>query len=228
MKILISRTDNLGDVMLSLPVAGKLRQLFPEATLAFVGKKYTKPLIDACTFVDEFIDKDHLENHDCQDADAIVFLYPDIEVARWAKAQHIRLRIGTSHRWWHWLYCNQLITFSRKRSTLHEAQLNFKLLAPLGFAETVSLSEIPALYGMKTQPDALPGFLKDKLQNDRKKVILHPKSKGSAREWSLDNYYQTALRLTDKDTDIFITGSQAEGQLIVSQKPELLNLPSGY
>jgi len=50
-RIIISRTDNLGDVILTLPMAGILKQRFPDSTIIFLGKKYTKPLVDACEFV---------------------------------------------------------------------------------------------------------------------------------------------------------------------------------
>jgi ADP-heptose:LPS heptosyltransferase len=224
MKILISRTDNIGDVVLSLPVAGKLKESFPEATIGFIGKKYTQPLIDACQAVDVFIDKDKLEQG-AVDADIIIFLYPDKDVAKWAFRQKIKIRIGTSHRWWHWIYCNKRVSFSRKKSDLHEAQLNFKLLAAIGISDTIDLSEIPALYKLKNNPKNLPGFVKELLQTNRKKVILHPKSKGSAREWSMENYYLLAKVLSDRGYEVFVTGSEAEGKLIESQKPEIFKLP---
>ena len=62
--ILISRTDSIGDVVLTLPLAGMLKQLIPEVKIGFLGRKYTAPIINACEFVDEFIDvDDFLKNH---------------------------------------------------------------------------------------------------------------------------------------------------------------------
>ena len=45
---------------------------------------------------------------------------------------NIGARVGTANRWYHWLYVNKKIFFSRKKSKLHEAQLNFKLLEGIG------------------------------------------------------------------------------------------------
>ena len=61
MKIILSRTDNLGDVILTLPMAGVLKQHFPGVHIVFLGKSYTRPLIDACEFVDEFLNWDELK-----------------------------------------------------------------------------------------------------------------------------------------------------------------------
>ena len=59
--IIISRTDSIGDVVLTLPVAGILKRNFPNLQIAFMGRSYTKPVIEACKYVDTFIDaKDFL------------------------------------------------------------------------------------------------------------------------------------------------------------------------
>jgi len=65
---------------------------------------------------------------------------------------------------------------------LHESQLNFKLLAPLGITSHISLGEIPSLYGLDKTKVQLPTFLAEKLYKNAYKLVLHPKSKGSARE----------------------------------------------
>ena len=56
--ILLSRNDGIGDMVLMLPMAGILKANFPEIKIAVLGKKYTKALVDACIYVDEFIDED--------------------------------------------------------------------------------------------------------------------------------------------------------------------------
>ena len=54
-KIIISRTDSIGDVILTLPLAGYLKQCFPQTKIVFFGKSYTKAVVDACKYVDEII-----------------------------------------------------------------------------------------------------------------------------------------------------------------------------
>ncbi|MFD2721109.1 glycosyltransferase family 9 protein [Hymenobacter monticola] len=43
-------------------------------------------------------------------------------------------------------------------------------------------------------------------------VILHPRSRGSAREWGLDNFGQLARLLHQAGHRVFVTGTAAEGE----------------
>jgi ADP-heptose:LPS heptosyltransferase len=109
------------------------------------------------------------------------------------------------------------------RSPLHEAQLNFELLRPLGISHIPVLDEIPALYGLTAprlpQVDALRALAPFN-------VILHPKSNGNGREWPLERYVELALRLkAEPGICLWITGSAAEGELLARAAPALLALP---
>jgi heptosyltransferase-3 len=59
MRILIARTDSIGDVMLTLPMAYYLKKLFPSSCVFFLGKSYTKDIIERCLWVDEFLNADN-------------------------------------------------------------------------------------------------------------------------------------------------------------------------
>ncbi len=226
-KIIISRTDNLGDVVLSLPIAGKLKQTFPDCKVIFIGKSYTEPLINACIYIDDYWDSAQLDQYDTQDIDAILFLFPDLKIAKWAEQQNIPLRIGTSHRWWHWVYCNERVNFTRRNSDLHEIQLNAKLLKPLGVLHELVLEEASALYGLKRLKQTLPEFVSSELLNHAEayKLVLHPKSKGSAREWPAKNYYVLAKSLPSS-IQVFLTGTALEEEMLRREAPELLVLPN--
>ncbi len=230
-RIIISRTDNLGDVILTLPMAGILKKEIPGCYILFLGKKYTKPIIDACVHVDEFLDWDELkqsmedggsrmEDRRLQ-VDVIIHVFPVKDIQKLAKTAKIPLRIGTSHRWFSWLYCNKFVHYSRKNSDLHESQLNLKLLKPLGIKKEFPLSEISSFYGL-TKLTTAPrhhGTMSEvggQRSQDRDvfNLILHPKSKGSAREWGLDNYSKLIDLLPEDKFRIFITGTQEEGALM--------------
>jgi ADP-heptose:LPS heptosyltransferase len=228
-RIIISRTDNLGDVVLTLPLAGMLKKHIPGVKIYFIGKSYTRPVIIASQYVDEFIDKDTIINNPSIlqhiQADAIIHVFPDKKLAKLAKEMAIPLRIATSHRWFHWLFCNKLVNLSRRNSSLHEAQLNVQLLKPLGIEQTPALKEIAHHYGLSTTHFSLPATVAALIQPDKFNLILHPKSKGSAREWPLSHYLELARQLPADQFQIFITGTETEGKLIREQKPELFDLP---
>ncbi len=80
-----------------------------------------------------------------------------------------------------------MVALSRRNSDLHEAQLNLKLLEPLGITRGFSLEETGTLFGLdKLQP--LPAPLAGLIWSDRYNLILHPRSQGSAREWGPSNF----------------------------------------
>ena len=47
--IAISRTDSIGDVVLTLPVCVWLKKKFPDIKIIFFGSTYTKPVIEFLT-----------------------------------------------------------------------------------------------------------------------------------------------------------------------------------
>lgn len=224
--ILISRTDSIGDVMLTLPMAGILKHELAQCEIFFLGTKYTEPVIRASRFVDHFIDKaELLENPDLLqrlDIEIIIYVFPDQDISRLALKAQITTRIGTSHRLYHWLSANRLVHFSRRRSNLHEAQLNLKLLKPLGIKTDWTKAEIMTFYGLDRIP-VLPEAVRNQLDKSRFKLILHPKSKGSAREWQLDNYVELVKTLDSEKYQIIITGTKAEGEAIRNEKPQLFD-----
>ncbi len=217
--IIISRTDNLGDVMLTLPLCGYIKKTSPETKIYFLGKAYTQALIETSSFVDEFILYDE-ENTKLPQAEAILHVFPNKIIARLSKVKKIKLRIGTSHRLYHWLFCNKLIKLSRRKSNLHESQLNVLLLQKaFKLTETIPLSEIKNLYGFqKNDSKSIQKFL----STEKKNIILHPKSKGSAREWQVESYLSLAQKLGDS-YNVLITGTLAEGNLIRKECPDFFN-----
>ena len=146
-------------------------------------------------------------------ADTIIHVYPDRKICRLAKQAGIPLRIATSHRWFTTLYCNDLVHFSRMNSDLHEAQLNLKMLAPLEITDEFSLSEIPNFYGLTKLPSDLVSSIQYPVSASFN-LILHPKSKGSAREWGLDNFSRLIELLPEDKFNIFITGTKEDGVLM--------------
>ncbi len=228
---IISRSDAIGDVVLTLPVAGVLRELYPSSKIIFLGRSYTEDLIKTCGYVDEFLNWDELLKLPHEEAvkkmadtgaDTIIHVLPQPEIARMAKQAGIKQRIGTTNRLYHWWYCNRLVWLSRKNSPYHEAQLNLRLLTALGAKELYSLPEIGRYYGL-TRLTPLPQEVAGLPDPGKFNLILHPKSRGHGREWGLDYYIQLINLLPPDQFKIFITGTIAEGRLL---EPLLQACPS--
>ncbi|MBS1664274.1 MAG: glycosyltransferase family 9 protein [Bacteroidetes bacterium] len=221
---IISRTDAIGDVVLTLPMAGVLRELYPDARIIFLGRSYTEDLIGACVHIDQFLNWDQLQKLPYAEgvrrmadtgADTIIHVLPRPEIARMAWKAGIKQRIGTTNRLYHWWYCNKLVGLSRKNSPYHEAQLNLRLLRPLGAQELYDIQEIGGYYGL-SRLAPLPGQIEEELDRSRFNLILHPKSRGHGREWGLDYYIQLIGLLPPDRFKVFITGTSAEGAQLES------------
>ena len=219
---IISRSDSIGDVVLTLPVAGVLRSLFPHSRILFLGRSYTEQVVRACEFVDDFINWDELQKLSPDErvrelaavgADTIIHVFPDPGIAKLAKQAGIPRRIGTTNRLYHWFYCNTLVRLSRKNSPYHEAQLNLKLLRPLGAKKLYTLPEIGGLYGL-TKLSPLEPANAALFDREKFNLILHPKSRGHGREWGLDNFKRLAEILPKDRFKIFVTGTAEEGKLV--------------
>ncbi len=233
--IIISRTDSIGDVVLTLPLAGIIKHYIPNCKLIFLGRNYTKDVISLSQHVDEFISYDAILKLNATEqlaafkklnATHIIHVFPVKEIAQLAKKVGIQNRISTTNRLWHWFTCNVRIKLSRKNSDLHEAQLNTKLLTPLGIDKLFSVEELAKFYGFTKIP-TLEKHFADLIDTTKTPIILHPKSKGSAREWGLDNFSNLITQLDKTTYQLFISGTAHEGELVkdlISKHPEVIDL----
>ena len=215
--VIISRVDSIGDVVLTLPFATLLKQAFPDLIIGFMGTKYTQAIIESCSAVDVFIDVEDFKTKEItlggKKPECIIHVLPNKKIAHRAKQLRIPYRIGTINRPFHWLTCTNFVRLSRKNSPLHEAQLNLKLLKPFGIRFDYSLKEIEALFSM-TKIAPLPQKVTDLLQTNKFKVILHPKSRGSGREWDLNHFISLIEMLDLNKFQIFISGTSNDKDAI--------------
>ncbi|MEZ4936081.1 MAG: glycosyltransferase family 9 protein [Crocinitomicaceae bacterium] len=228
----ISRTDSIGDVVLTLPMVGYLKSRFPKAKIIFLGRNYTKPIIEMCGVVDEVILFDQIEEKSTKELASFfqskeithfIHVFPVKKIAKAAKLAKINHRIGTSHRLFHLTTCNERINFTRRNSELHESQLNFHLL------KTMGLKFIPSIEEVVQYLDCLVSrkeFDKSRFGIDSRRpvVILHPKSKGSAVEWGIPNFIQLIEFLKPYPVEIIVSGTEEESNSFRSLIPKAENV----
>lgn len=222
-KILISRTDSIGDVMLTLPICAWLKERFKGLEIHFLGSSYTKDIINAYDIIDQFHDwtaisklsfEEQINSIKSNEFDAIIHVFPRKQIARLAKRSKIPVRVGTSHRLFHLTTCNYRVNFTRKRSDLHESQLNHELLRPFGLVDIPTLEDV-----IKTtshfNPDEVeipPEF--------KGAILLHPKSQGSAKEWPVAKYMELAVELSKEGKKVVFTGTENEGIQFRNEIPQ--------
>ncbi len=217
--ILICRTDSIGDVMVTLPLVGWIKQHWPEVMVSFAGRSYTRAVIEACPLVDHFVNADELlalpnaaAIQILQDAayDVAIFAFPDPKWMALIASAKVKKRIATAKRWASWKYATHRVWFSRKKSDLHEAQLNAYLLQPLGLNNIPSMGQLLDCVQLGPQAELPASFT----WASAPFVILHPKSKGSAVEWGIAAFRGLAQQLLESGYVVVITGTALEGEAI--------------
>ncbi len=205
--VIVSRTDSLGDLVLTLPLATFLKWLGCKEVTFLIRREFF-PLARLFEGIDQVISpEDFLKNKDLGKADAIIHVFPKFRLAYESLKKGIKERIGTSRRWYHLFFCNRLVPLSRKGSKLHEAQLNIKLVADLYSLPVPDLKEIFNMYRWKEPKVEIP------ILPGKPFFIVHPLSRGSAPRWSLKNFIDLTLHLR-KRFKVLVTGSAEEGEIL--------------
>ena len=219
--IIISQIKNIGDVVLCLPIASLIKESFPNCKVTLLSLSYTHSVSHQCPDVDNLLDWSTIEKKtDSQlvdifkslNADVIIHLANNKRIARASSKAGISIRIGTSQRIYHWLYCNKKINQARRNSKYHELQLNAHLLAPLKIKSNYQKSELIAKMNLKVPQIKLPDAIETKLHSNLKKIILHPGSNGHGREWPEQHFIELANNLHKRGYQVILTGSKAESE----------------
>lgn len=224
-KILIVRTDNIGDVVLSLPMAELIKQKYPKCKVAYFLRRYTSPLLGGNPFIDEVIVADesqseilfkkNLKKLKAKGFDTCVVVNPTLRISLMMFLAGIRNRIGTGYRWYSFLF-NRKVFEHRKYGEKHELEYNISLLNIIGIKTTDFNGEINFhLSVTEESSEKINTLLGDKgLKQGDKIVIIHPGSGGSSVDLPKEKLIELTCKITAlKNVSIVITGSKNEIEL---------------
>ena len=219
-RILLVRTDRLGDVILTLPMLSVLRKQFPDAYLAVLLRSYTAPIVEGNPHLDEIILYDD-DGGQLIPADNMVQTIRDYKfdiaiVARpmprvaWITFRAaVPVRIGTGFRYYSILF-NKRVFEHRKDAKRHELDYNLNLLKLLGCS-----IEGPPDFSLGIPPDAdvkIEALLRQfRVDHEKEIVVIHPGTGGSAREWPAAFFGNLADRLQEeRGAQVILTGAKGE------------------
>jgi lipopolysaccharide heptosyltransferase II len=222
-RILVVRTDRLGDVILTLPMFALLRKCFPDAYVAVLLRRYAGEILDGNPYVDEILwyDRDGALvpfREMCatlreRKFDTAVVVYPRLRLAWLMFRSGIPLRVGTGYRYYSFLF-NRKVYEHRKDARRHELEYNLRLLRTIGcnvpedFVPEFFINVPPAVDA------AVDELLLELRVAARELAIVHPGSGGSAREWPPRHFGMLAARLADEGFAVLVTGTKEEEEKI--------------
>lgn len=133
-KIIVSRTDKIGDLVLSIPSFFMLKRMYPEAEVTVLVRKYNYEIvknlsyIDRVVKIDDYTQKDLLKKIGYFKADLFIALYNDSFVGKLAKASGAKYRVGPYSKISSLFFYNKGIFQKRSLSKKNEAEYNLDLI----------------------------------------------------------------------------------------------------
>ncbi len=225
-KILVTRTDKLGDLILSLPVFESLRQGQPDVEIHALVAASSVPLVEnnpylagVWTWADDDAPDALLQlEHRLRDEnfDAVIMLQYRRELAQLLFRAGIGRRYGPWSRLSSWFLLNRGSWQGRSHSSLHEMEQNLRL-AHKFLGKKPQDMELPNPKFYLTEGQHLLGreFRSEFAVGTDKVVFVHPGSGGSALDWISSRFTAVANTLACMDGfRVFITGSGADSSRI--------------
>lgn len=220
-RILVVRTDRLGDVVLTLPVFSSLRRCFPRARLSALLRQYTGAIVEGNPFVDEILwyDQDGAvvpfgsmrAALKAKRFDAAILVRPDLRAALLLASAGIPMRVGTGYRYYSPLLTHRIYEH-RSEARHHELEYNLHLLAPFGCDVREELAS--PVFGVVVTDEARASaetLLRSLGVKSDQCIVVHPGSGGSAADWPPEQFAALARALEGAGRGtILVTGTQAE------------------
>jgi heptosyltransferase-3 len=226
-RILVVRTDRLGDLVLTLPMFSILRKRYPDARLALLARRYVSPLTDAHPNIDETLlyddggtprrfnaMKDEIRT---RRFDAVFVVHPTFRLALLMASARIPIRIGTGYRWYSFLF-NRRVYTHRKTAQRHELEYNLELLTRL---DCPVPHPIDPEFGISVTGDshtrAVAKLREHGILEKEEYIVLHVATGGSAREWPRESFAALCRDLIhERGFRVVLTGTAAERPAVAS------------
>lgn len=217
-RILLVRTDRIGDLVSITPAISVLRKNFPHAYIAVLASEYASGVLKNNPDVDEvLIKKDFrstLKLVKEKRFDTAVVFFLDLFAGALVFLARIPVRIGPVSKIWA-IFLNKRIKQNRSSVEKHEVEFNLDLLKPLF---VFYYPTAPKIFVPAKNNAAARKYLKEtfNFSPSDKIIIVHPGSLGSARNWPAAHYtlfLQSALRAYPKYKFLLTGGPQEQPML---------------
>ncbi len=223
-KFLIVRTDRIGDVVLTLPMAKLLKEKYPGSKVSFMCAPYTAPVVRACPFVDEIIEViaegkkipvfRNIEQLKGKSFDNIFVVSPRLEFALIFLLAGYSKITGNGYRLYSVLFTNRIYEH-RSKVEKHELDYNLNMLysefQPVEYKKNIAVC-LSVNEKLKTRGAEI--LQESGIDSERELIILHPGSGGSSVDLPPAKMKELAKNLSeDSRYSVLITGTSNETQL---------------
>ncbi len=238
MKVLVTRTDRLGDLVLALPVLDFLRARKPEWRLQMLVAPGLEAVVAGHPAVDEVhawsVDmKPDLRRQlagelEARGFGAVLMLQYRRELALWLRRARAGRIFGPYSKPTSWFLLHDGVRQGRSRSGRHEMDLNLELAAAMAGLSAQQRQRVladfrrPRVYLGAEQETWAASWRIEEAPGAERVVFVHPGSGGSALDWGPERYAEVANKLVRwPGTRVFVTGSAADARMMRDVKQHL-------
>lgn len=221
MKILINRTDAIGDTILTTPIAARLREKYPDADIRFLTSPICAPLFDKHPIINAAFIYDKKTSLISRfrnlskvfkefTPDIYIFAGGDQSVSFYAWFKRVRIRTGLISKWQSFLFLNKGRRQKRSLVTMHESDYNLNLLRGIDidfdakfrdkYAPQIHIDETQKIVDLKEFDIELK---ENGLEPKKENIFIHPGMTGHTLNWSSRNYARLVDKLENKYPDRF-------------------------
>lgn len=211
MTFLISRTDKIGDVVISLSVANFIKKIEPKSKVFFLVRNGLSPIVSRAKNVDGFFEvitngqRGDIKISEIKKLSAFLqrnkpevcfMLYPKPILALIMKINKVKI-CGTSRRFFSFLF-DYKVDISRRQNLFHESYYNLQVLSPF-FKEVEEINFQLIVKDFRPEvkiEEELIKFVRNKFSLPNEYVVFHPFSGGSSPPIDLD-YLSEVARYID-------------------------------
>lgn len=218
LKIIIFRTDRLGDLVLSVNVLELLKDYFSSIGIntyvTFAVNSYNSPILKNNPFIDEILEIDRFDKNDIvkyiKTNDISISLFVDKASSVIPYLANIPIRIAPRTKIYSLLF-NFPILQNRSENKKNEAEYNLDLVKKgLNILNNESLY-YPKIFLDNEEKNFAEKFLEEHdILKGEKFLIFHPGSSGSSLDLPLEKYFYIMDVLSKKKIKFLVSGKQKE------------------
>ncbi len=210
-KILIVRTDRIGDVILSTPVIKNLRLAYPDAHIAFMLRPYTKEIVESNPYLNEIIVYDKNNKHKSifssinfcfflrkKKFDIAFILNPSSRANLITFFAGIPTRVGLNRKMGRFL--SHKIEDTKHEGKKHELEYTLDILRATGISATDRQTYFPL---KKSSEQKIEALLKNAGIENRGFLVMHPWASCISKRWPKE-YFVELIGLLKQKTSLKI------------------------
>ncbi len=223
-RILLVRTDRVGDVVFITPMIRELRKAFPDAFIATLTQPHTKNIIINNPYVDETLTDDlskktfwkvvrELRSYNFTHG---LLMMPTERAAFQMFWAGINTRIGVGHKLYEVITGMKSVSRNNYQPLRHEADYCMDLARKIGVDTTDITLQI--FITEKEKTEALTILNQNGIKKEDFKIYVHSGSLGSAPNWSEDKYLKLIAAILERfpgnRTKIILTAQEMSKEFL--------------